>query len=166
MKKGSRQVRSRKRCKICHQWFTPHPRAPHQLCCSDTACCKEHQKQTKKSWWLKNPNYAKSRNPKIRAWAKNSPDYWQKYRKEHPDYAQKERQRMRSVRQKAKNVAKQDAVSKISVEKLESIRGSGTDFVAKQDTVHRQVNGILDYLFWKEAVAKQDSMAVCLSGTP
>jgi hypothetical protein len=73
---------------------------------------------------------------------------------------------MRSIRQRAENVAKQDAVRKISVEKLESIRDSEADSVAKQDAVHRRVNGILDYLFWKENVAKQDNMADCLSGAP
>jgi len=116
-----------------------------------------------KNWNLKNPSYGKSRKPKIRAWAKKYPDYWRKYRKKRPNYAEKERCRMRSARQKAKSVAKQDAVRKISVEKLESIRDSEPNFVAKQDAVHRRVDGILNYLFWKETVAKQDRMANCFA---
>lgn len=156
----------KKHCKVCRNWFTPHPRAPHQSCCSNPACRKKRETTAKKQWWLSNPLYGKSRRLKLRAWAKEYPDYWRKYRKEHPDYARKERQRMRSIRQRAENVAKQDAVRKISVEKLESIRDSEADSVAKQDAVHRRVNGILDYLFWKENVAKQDNMADCLSGAP
>lgn len=157
---------TQKRCEICHDWFAPQARAPHQRCCSKPACRKKRKSATDKKWWLKNPNYGKSRKPKIQAWAKNYPDYWQKYRKKHPDYAQKERQRMRSVRQKAKSVAKQDAVRQISIEKLESLRDLGADFVAKQDAVRRRVNGILDYLFWRETVAKQDGIAPCLCRAP
>lgn len=156
----------KKRCKFCHQWFTPHPRAPHQSCCSSPACRKKRKALAAKNWWVNNPKYAQGRKPKIKAWAKEYPDYWRKYRQEHPDYARKERQRMRSVRRQAKTVAKQDTVRKISVEKLERIRDSGADFVAKQDAVQRRVDGLLDYLFWKENVAKQDSMADCLSGAP
>lgn len=156
----------KKRCEFCHKWFTPHPQAPHQRCCSDLACRKKRKSAADKKWRINNQNYGRSRKQKIRDWAKEYPNYWQRYRREHPDYAQKERQRMRSVRQRAKNVAKQDAVRKISVEKLKSIRGFEPDFVAKQDAVHRRVDGILDYLFWKESVAKQDLMADSLSGAP
>lgn len=156
----------KKRCEFCHKWFIPHPRAPHQRCCSDPICRKKRKAAADRNWWLKNPDYAKSRNPKIRDWAKNFPDYWQKYRKGRPDYTRKERQRMRSVRQIAKSVAKQDAVRKISVEKLEGIRDLEPVRVAKQDAVQRRVNGILDYLFWKETVAKQDRIANCFSGAP
>jgi len=156
----------KKRCDFCHKWFMPHPQAPHQCCCSDPACRKKRKSTADKKWRLNNQNYGRSRKLKIRDWAKEYPNYWQRYRRERPDYAQKERQRMRSVRQRAKNVAKQDAVRKISVEKLKSIREYEPDFVAKQDAVHRRVDGILDYLFWKESVAKQDVMAESLSGAP
>jgi len=149
----------KKRCELCHKWFSPHPRAPHQRCCSKPACQKKRKAKAKKKWWSKNPDYGKSRNSKIRSWAKKHPHYWRKYRKEHPDYVRKERQRMRSIRKRAKNVAKQDAVRKISVEKLESIRDLEPIFVAKQDPVHRRMDGILNYLFWKESVAKQDPVA-------
>lgn len=66
---------------------------------------------------------------------------------------------MRSIRQIAKTVAKQNAIAQISLEKLESIRDPEPVSVAKQNAIHRRVNGILDYLFWRESVAKQDEMA-------
>jgi hypothetical protein len=37
---------------------------------------------------------------------------------------------------------------------------------AKQDAVHRRVDGILDYLFWKESAAKQDAVDSCLCSAP
>ena len=156
----------RKRCEICHQWFSPHPQAPHQRCCFKVSCRKQRKAKANKSWQLKNPGYGKDRKPKIQAWAKDYPDYWRKYRREHPDYAKKERRRRRSAHQKAKNAAKQDTVRQMSVEKLKSIRDLEPVSAAKQDTVHRRVNGILDYLFWKESVAKQDDMADCLPAAP
>lgn len=161
-----KRPQKKKRCEICHQWFTPHPRAPHQRCCSKPACQKKRKAKADKNWNLKNPGYGKGRKLKIKAWAKGYPDYWRKYRRSHSDYAKKECQRMRSVRQKAKNVAKQDAVRQISVEKLESIRGLESQNVAKQDAVHRRVNAILNYLFWKESVAKQDGIANYLASIP
>ena len=156
----------KKRCEICHQWFSPHPRAPHQRCCSKPACQKKRKARAKKTWWLKNPDYGKSRNPKIRTWAREHPNYWCKYRKKHPDYVRKERQRRRSAHKRAKNAAKQDAVRKIAVEKLESIRDLEPISAAKQDPVQRRVDGILNYLFWKESAAKQDGMVNCLSAAP
>lgn len=157
---------TKKRCEICYNWFTPQARAPHQRCCSNPVCRKKRKAAADKNWWLKNQNYGKSRKQKIRDWAKNYLNYWQKYRGEHPDYARKERQRMLSIRQKAKSVAKQDAVHEISVEKLKGIRDLAPISVAKQDAVHRRVDGILDYLFWKETVAKQDEIAYCFCRAP
>ncbi|MBU0502168.1 MAG: hypothetical protein KJ811_02860 [Candidatus Margulisbacteria bacterium] len=157
---------AKKRCEICHQWFSPHPRAPHQRCCSNSACRKERKTRAREKWWAKNPDYGKGRKSKVRAWAKAYPNYWGEYRQAHPDYTKKERQRMRSVRKKAKTVAKQDAVRKTSVEKLESILNLEPICVAKQDAVQRRVNGILDYLFWKESVAKQDGIAYHPAASP
>lgn len=156
----------KKRCEICHKWFTPHPRAPHQSCCSNPACQKKRKAKAKKNWWSENPDYGKSRKPKIRSWAKEYPDYWRKYRKEHPDYVARDNRRRCSSYKRGKFSAKQDAVHKISVEKLESIRDLEPVSSAKQDAVHRRVDSILNYLFWKESSAKQDSMANCLSGAP
>lgn len=155
-----KKLPKKKRCEICHQWFSPHPRAPHQRCCSNPACQKKRKVRANKNWNQKNPGYGKGRKLKIRAWAKEYPDYWRKYRKEHPDYAARDNRRRRSARQQAKNAAKQDAVRKISLEKLESIRDLEPVSAAKQDLVQRRVAAILDYLFWRDCAAKQDGMAI------
>jgi hypothetical protein len=103
---------------------------------------------------------------KIHAWVKGYPNYWHKYRKEHPDYVARDNRRRCSSYKKRKISAKQDAVRQISVEKLESIRDLELVSSAKQDAVHRRVDGILNYLFWKESSAKQDDIANCLLAAP
>lgn len=158
--------RSKKRCEFCHKWFMPHPRAPHQRCCSNRTCRKKRKARADKNWNLKNPGYGKGRTLKIRVWAKEYPDYWRKYRRKHPDYVARDNRRRCSSYKRRKISAKQDAVHKISVEKLESIRVLEPVSSAKQDAVHRRVDSILDYLFWKESSAKQDKIANCLSGAP
>lgn len=157
---------SKKRCEFCHKWFLPSPYAAHhQKCCSNTTCRKKRKAKANKNWREKNPDYERSRNIKRCIWAKTYPNYWRRYRKEHPDYARKERRRMRSARKKAKSVAKQDTARQSSLEKLENIRDFGLNSVAKQDAVFSQINGILDYLSWKECVAKQDIMENQLCNT-
>lgn len=155
-------MRKKRRCEFCHKWFSPHPRAPHQRCCLNPACRKKRKAKADKDWWLNNPDYGKSRNLKICLWAQAYPDYWRKYRKEHPDYVARDNRRRCSSYKRRKISAKQDAVHKISVEKLKSIRDFEPVSSAKQDAVHRRVNGILDYLFWKESSAKQGVIDNCL----
>ncbi len=151
---------SKRRCHFCKRWFQPNPRNPNrQQACSSAACQQKRRADNNRRWRQKNPGYGQSRQPKIRAWAKEYPDYWHRYRRQHPDYVGKERCRRRSAHKRAKNAAKQDSDRKISVEKLESIRDLAPISAAKQDSVHRRINGILDYLFWKENAAKQDAIA-------
>lgn len=157
----------KKRCEFCHEWFSPSPYAAHhQKSCSKATCKKKRKAEANKKWRKMNQDYEKGRNEEKRIWSKSYPNYWRKYRKKHPDYAQRERRRMRSVRKKGKSVARQDAVRQISLEKLESIRSFEPNSVARQDAVLPQINGILDYLFWKENVARQDIMENRLYPTP
>lgn len=151
----------KKRCEFCHEWFSSSPYAAHhQKSCSNPSCRKKRKAAANKKWRANNQDYEKGRNEEKRNWARRYPDYWRKYRKEHSDYTKRERRRMSSVRKMAESVARQDTVHKISVEKLESIRNFKPNSVARQDAVHRRVNGILDYLFWKESVARQDEIAI------
>lgn len=156
---------AKKRCEYCHEWYTPHPRtARFQCSCAKPDCHKKRSTSAVRRWWERNPGYNKGRGPKIKAWAKAYPDYWRKYRKKHPDYAKKERGRRRSAHQKVKNAAKQNAIARISLEKLESIRSLEPISAAKQNVIHRRVDSILDFLFWKEAAAKQDVIAFTPGG--
>lgn len=50
-------------------------------------------------------------------------------------------------------------MGKTAVDKLLDIRAMTADSSAKQDAIARRVEGILDYLFWREGSAKQDVMA-------
>lgn len=54
-----------------------------------------------------------------------------------------------------KSDAKQVLMRQIAVEKLRSIEAQAPKTVAKQVLIHRWMDGIVDYLFWKEGVAKQ-----------
>jgi len=148
---------AKRRCDFCHRWFMPHPRTyRQQRCCSKPECRKKQKVRTKKNWWLKNPGYNRDRRQKIRAWAKEHPDYWRRYRREHPEYVARDNKRRSSMHKKQKNAAKQDPIRKISVEKLKSIMEIEPNIAAKQDPIQRRQNGILDYLYWKEFAAKQD----------
>lgn len=151
---------AKKRCEFCHEWFAPDPRtSKFQRSCSKPDCRKQRSALAVRNWWLQNSDYNKGRGSKIRAWAKAYPNYWRKYRREHPDYAEKERRRRRSTHKRAKNAAKQNTITQISLKKLESIRDLEPISAAKQNAIHRRVNGILDYLFWKESAAKQNEIA-------
>ena len=148
----------RKRCEFCHGWYAPDPRIGEgQLACGRAECGKKRKARADRNWRIKHPGYGVKWKYKLREWAADYPDYWKRYRKTHPEYVERERNRMRSRRERLKTVAKQDARRQISVEKLESIQAQAPKTVAKDDAIHHRVNGIVDYLFWKEGVAKPNA---------
>lgn len=125
-------VRSKKRCAFCRGWYAPDARTRgHQLSCRIPECRKNRKAQADRNWRIKHPGYGVKWKYKQREWAKGYPDYWRHYRKAHPQYAERERKRMRSRRAKVK-------------------------IVAKEDAIHRRVDGIVEYLFWREGVAKSN----------
>jgi len=158
---------AKKRCKICHKWFLPHPRTYlNQYCCSNAECQKKRKARTKKNWWKKNPGYNKERKATIQNWAAKYPDYWQKYRRKHPDYVRKDIKRRCNRYKKEKISAKQDAIRKITVERLKSTQESRADFSAKQDSIQRRQDVIINYLFGKKYSAKQNIMVNHLYNEP
>jgi len=155
----------KKRCEFCHEWFTPYPRSvKSQRSCTKLACRKQRRNSAVRDWRRRNPDGSKGRAGKIRAWAKNYPNYWRQYRRKHPEYTSKDNKRRGSARQKVKNAAKRNGLSQISLEKLESIREIKPFCAAKRNGLSRRVEGILDYLFWKEFSAKQNEMAITPAG--
>ena len=131
---------AKRRCEFCHEWFTPDPRTVRtQRSCAKPACRKQRSRAAVRNWRQQNQDCNKGRGPKIREWAKAYPDYWRQYRRYHPEYAAKDNQRRRTARQRAKNAA-------------------------KRNEIHRRVEGILDYLLWKELSAKQNEMASVPAG--
>jgi len=156
---------SRKRCLVCRRWFAPRVQNPQQKTCSEGLCQKSRRRKACLVWNKKHPHNDHARGGKTRAWAKVFPDYWQRYRAAHRDYAGRERARMRAKRRKLRRVAKQDAWRQIAVDRLITIAASPLENVAKQDAWDRRVDGVLDYLIWKEDVAKQDAIVCAPLGT-
>lgn len=154
----------KKDCAFCDRGYEPDPRTrKHQLACGREECRKERKAQADRAWRKKDPGYAAARKPKLRIWAAGYPAYWRHYRKTHPEYAERERERMKSCRRRLKSVAKHDARRVIAVEKLRNIQAQAPKTVAKQDAIVRRMDGIVDYLFWKEGVAKHDVTDLALS---
>lgn len=154
----------KKRCIFCHCWYRPDPRiGQEQLACWRAECRKERKAQADRNWRIKHPGYGSKWKYKLRAWAANYPSYWKHYRKTHPEYAERERKRMSSQRERLKTVAKEDAMRQIAVDKLRSIQAPLPKTVAKGDAIRRRVDGIVDYLFWKEGVAKPNATDLVMS---
>jgi len=161
-KKRNNEIPKR-RCAFCHCWYQPDPRTTkQQRACKKDTCRKARKSSADRSWQIKHPGYGKSRKLKIRAWAQSYPYYWRQYRKKHPDYCLRDNQRRGLAAKRVCYSAKQDAIRQISLEKLWSIQEIGLNHSAKQDGLARQLNGVMDYLIWKESSAKQDSTDLAL----
>ena len=154
-----------KRCKFCRTWFTCNPRTEPQICCEKPEC-REHRKiAAKRLWWRNNPDYDKSRAGKKLKWARGR-DYWRYYRRTHPAYAAADNKRRRKAYKNQKFSANQDAITKIAVGKLESIRDIIPNPSANQDMIARRVDIIVDYLFLKEPSANQNGTDLSLPSGP
>ena len=155
----------RKRCKFCRNWFTCNPRTEHQICCEKPECREQRKIAAKRLWWRNNPDYDKSRADKKLKWARRR-DYWRYYRQTHPAYAAADNKRRRKAYKNQKFSANQDAITKIAVGKLESIRDIIPNPSANQDMIARRVDIIVDYLFLKEPSANQNGTDLSLPSGP
>lgn len=152
------------RCIICHSWFQPNPRTIRtQKACSRPPCQKKRKFLANQSWRMRNPSYDHSRRRKVQAWAKTYPDYWRHYRATHPDYVERNNRRRGLSRKKALGAANQDAIGQIAVEKLRSIPAVGPESAANQVAILRRLNGVVEFLFWKETAAKQSPIVLTAS---
>jgi len=154
----------KKRCAFCHRWYRLDSRTyGHQLACDRATCRKERKAEADRNWRIKHPGYGQSRKLKIRAWAESYPCYWKHYRKNHLDYCLRDNRRRVLAAKRARHSAKQDAIRQISLDKLRSIQETGLKSSAKQDGIIRRVNGIMDYLIWKESSAKPNDIDLVLT---
>lgn len=145
----------KKRCTFCGGWYTPDARTrTQQLACGRWECRKKRKAQADRTWRIKHPDYGGSRNMKVRAWARNFPDYWRQYRRTHQEYASKDIERRVRSRSKAELSAKQDAIRQFSLELFQSVQKIGVEMSAKQDGIARRVEGIEEYLVRKGLSAK------------
>ncbi|MFH1723662.1 MAG: hypothetical protein ABII00_03460 [Elusimicrobiota bacterium] len=151
-----------KTCLYCHRRFEPDPRtAAFQKACKREACRRERRRRKWQSWHKRHPDYRKGepqRNKK-KAWAKTYPDYWKAYRAGHGEYRKRERRRMAAKRRRTQRVANPTARRKTSVEKLCRIRARVAPGVAKPTAIARRMGEVVDYLLWKEGVAKPTDIA-------
>lgn len=155
----------KKRCAHCRQWFSPDPRTVRgdderscQRYCSQAACQKASAKEARAKWLAKNPDYYKgeARKTKVRLWAEDYPCYWKNWRQDHEDYRRREALRHRFKR--LERVAKQDEIRQNPLGYLEGVRLLAAKTVAKQDEIRPCLEGMIDFLIVREAVAKQDEI--------
>jgi hypothetical protein len=154
---------SKRRCHFCKRWYQPHPRtAHHQRACADPACQEKRKAENNLRWQGQNKGYDKTRGAKKRVWARQYPNYWQHYRVKNLAYREKDNRRRVLARRKTSVSANQAMIRKISVEKLQGIRGKALELSANQAVIKPAMTGIFElagYLLWKELSAKQDAIA-------
>lgn len=139
----------KKRCNQCRRWFSPYPRKKDiQETCSRRACQRERHRQACEAFHQGNPGYDKGPRPKTRP---RRLGYWQRYRATHPDYRLRDNARRQKARRKARRAATRDALREISVGKLRSIQAGKPQTAATRDALARRVDGIVDFLVWKES---------------
>jgi hypothetical protein len=92
---------NRKRCGICHENFTPHPRlGDRQILCGDANCRKEYLRRYRRRYRLRNLSIEQEYQTKRSG--QRPADYWRVYRQAHPDY--REREKTNAQRRKRKNL--------------------------------------------------------------
>lgn len=153
-------MRVPQRCAYCRRRFQPDPRtAAFQKTCSRPECRRESRLQAHRRWWRDNGSELDAaRASKHNTWAKDT-SYWRNYRATRPDYVRRDNERRRQGRRKTARAANQDTRRQISVGKLRDIQALRPETAANQDTIHRRVEGLVDYLLWKEGAANQDTIA-------
>lgn len=156
----------KRRCHHCHQWFQPDPRvACSQKYCSHAQCRRESRLASHRQWWSKNGRETDAaRASKHIIWT-NETHYWATYRLKNTDYVIRDNARRRRAHHTARRAANQDMSRKISVDKLHEVLDLGVQNAANQNTIHRQIKGVVHYLLWKECAPNQDmtDMATALA---
>lgn len=146
-------------CRYCQRSFQPDPRTIRfQKACHRLACRKTRQAANYRRWIALHPDYDRSRQAKVRAWAAAA-QYWRCYRKSHPDYAKRDNDRRRRAYRRSVFSAKQITITELTRRKLQELAALKEPISsAKQIAIDGRVNRILDFLLWKELSAKQKSI--------
>ena len=153
--KSARRQRVLKSCRHCGKRFEPDRRAAKvQKYCSEKTCQQARQRR-KYRRWLSQPAHAAAGRDALRAWAKNYPDYWRRYRANHPEYVCRDNRRRAMSLRRARRSAKQTDWRQIAVERLDAIEaGSEPVCSAKQTDLSRRVTSMLGYLRWTVEASK------------
>ena len=134
----------KKRCWYCGKMYEPDARTARiQKSCGRNPCQKKRKKQSQKEWTKANPDYFRGRYAQLKKWRRKNRDYQREYVKKHPEFRLKKRLAERRRRRKIKRerVEIQDGLARRKIEQLRGLRG-----VDIQDTIKRQIEGVLNYL--------------------
>jgi hypothetical protein len=111
-------------------------------------------------WRKLHPKHIAAYRPKVRAWAKAYPDYWRHYRKKNRTYAERDNTRRRRAHRRAKRAANVTAIASISRRRLQDLTGiKSCESAANVTLMDRRINGIVDYLVWRDRAANETGMA-------
>ena len=137
-------------CIHCHSPFRPHFKVPNQKYCSGTACQTARRRQWQKRKLKRDEDYRNNHRDAQKAWRKNNPAYWKKYRTDHPEYADRNRSFQIKRNLKARGDPRNRGTKPVKIAKM--------DDLAKN---HNLISGY--YMLYPVAVgkiAKMDEMLV------
>lgn len=113
-----------KRCKYCHEQFSPYPgRYRRQRACSKAECQRQRRRDTNRTYRLKNPYDADYRREVKKRWRqRHGRDYMRAYRKSRSDYVQANRRQQHRRNRKRRNLVKKDVWTSLCSGKIMRIR--------------------------------------------
>lgn len=141
--------KARRICRHCRESFEPEPRAAKVQRYCRKKKCQQARRRRKYRRWIGQPENAAAHREALKAWAKDYPDYWRRYRATHPDYVREDNQRRAESVRKERMFRKATDWRQIAVERLDAVEAMGAgECSAKQTDWPRRVEGILGYLRW------------------
>ena len=140
---------ARRKCKHCHQSFSPRPQNPDQQYCSERVCQRARKRIWQQRKLLADPDYHANQSAAQSCWQKKNPDYWSKYRERNPDYVEhnRDRQRERNRRRREQDID-QIPIAKMDASMPESFINPGryllsrieSGLIAKMDALIVEIN--------------------------
>lgn len=147
---------SKQCCMFCSSWFTPNPRAVRvvggivrvtQKTCRRAKCRRSRERRKLRSWRKLHPEHPAKYAPKVRAWAKGYPDYWQHRRRSDPEYVRRDNARRAKAARAARRSANETGIAQVTVEKLHAISVlREAECSANETGIARRVGALEDYV--------------------
>ena len=126
-------------CEYCGRTYRPDPRTEAiQKSCSRAACRAARRAQAQARYVAANPDVFQGRYPKTRQWLKEHPGYLQRYRAQHPEYVKADNRARVERKRRARERQRSDI----------------------QDTMRRQIDGMLAFLGRSTLSDMQDGIAL------
>jgi hypothetical protein len=92
-----------KRCAICRQSFSPHPRlGERQVLCVEAKCRKEYLRRHRRRYRARNVSEEQEYQSKSKG--QRPQDYWRTYRQKHPEYREREKANAQLRKRRAKEI--------------------------------------------------------------